>query len=1551
MKKLLYKSMAMALTASFAASSASPALTNVLAAQGKAKQSTQALTNQVLDLKFEDNTEDSSQKGNNGTIQGSNSEYVEGVVGKALKLNGSTRVDLGKSTELQPQDLTLSFWMKPNETMTGEQALTWNKTSYDSDGWYLSSENDSMPLALSIGPSDTNKQPYKVSVKGTRSEFFPADSWTHVAVTYDHDTKQVNIYRDGIKQKTTIEYHISESSNATGILGSDADMEKSIGYNGPKYNGSFLKASLDEWELYNDVATQSEVIGLYEDGGKTFDEKAVIKSDLDDLSLPAETKKNLSLPAEGSRGTAITWESDNKAVITDDGQVTPPVENDVTVNLTAKGTFEGESDQKTFAVKVKVPSQSEADEKIKNIGMENIQLSDDYLVNASQKENDYLLSMSSKKFLYEAYRVAGLTPPVKEGYAGWERSAGTNFRGHAFGHYMSALSQAYRGSSDKETKEKLMVQIKDAVNGLKECQDEYAKLRPGSAGYISSFPESILTGVDGVAGPEGGNPGSSPANSVLVPYYNLHKILAGLLDVSKNVDDKETSETALSVAEGFGEYLDNRLSKLTDKNKMLKTEYGGMNEALYELYNLTGNDKAKDAAQYFDETSLFNDMAAGKDTLNGKHANTTIPKLTGALKRYTVLTQNKDYYDKLTDKEKEELPKYLKAAENFWDITVNHHTYVTGGNSQAEHFHAPDGLNYDAEERTGYGDGGSTCETCNTYNMLKLTRELFRVTQDKKYMDYYENTYINAIVSSQNPETGMTMYFQPMGPGYSKVYSQPYTHFWCCTGTGMENFSKLGDTMYFTEEGNVYVNMFFSNTYKFKEQNLKLTQKANMPNSDKVTFKAEALDGGTVKDETNLKLRIPDWAAKDVTVTKNGTAVAVTDKMKEDGFAVVTNVKAGDSIEYTTPMEVTVSATQDNKDYISFKYGPVLLSTGLGKNNVGSAMDAGVIVRVATKDSTAQTSITVKGSTVDEWKKNVTSNLVRIEDSKDGKVQFKLKNTDSSDLVYTPHYMQHTERYGIYMNFEEEDSKASQERILKKKEALREQEISIDSLTNFDENNSEFAKNLQKSDDSSVGSYGGRQFRDAQKNGWFSYDMQIDPKADKNYLNCTYTTADKGRSFDIYINGEKFKTETISNEAGTNVFYTQKDEIPVKYLQNPEYKKDSTGEYVKDENGNKIPVINVKFQGTGGNAVGGLYGISTRNTDTYDTEAKLDSLSFTGGKFESGFDKDGDVLIVNSSAKADSVTMKAQPSKKSGLVYVNDILIDDTSERTIKLDKAVTVLNLKTVAQDHKTEKAYTVYIIKKQKDTAALNTVLGIAKKFKKENYTPNSYQKLVKEIAASEAVLKNDSSDQEQVNVRLDALKKAVDSLVSVPSVSKVSGIKSSSNTTGSLKLSWNKIFGVSGYEVYRYNSKAKKYQKTADVKSSSVNVTKLSKAAGYSFRVRAYKITDGTKYFGSYSSTFKTATAPSKVSSLKVKKASRTKINLTWKKTKGASGYAVYMKTGNGKYKRIKTITKGTIAKYSKTKLKKGRKYTFKIRAYKKADKKIYGGYSSAKSLKLR
>lgn len=1223
------------------------------------------LEHPVLTLEFENNLNDESGEGNTPQISGNQYEYVEGAdSGKALSLKGNTYVNLGKNIHLQPENMTLSFWIKPNAVMTGEQLISWNKAEYYTDGWYLSSENDKVPLALSVGPAKENGQPYKVSVSGERKDFFPTGEWTHVAVTYNKETKEVAIYRNGIPQETIINYPAAGES--TGILGSDATMEKSIGYNGPVYRGSYLNAALDSYRLYNDTATAEEVMALYEEQGGAVDKSAIARKDLEALVIPSETTRNIALPVKGEQGSDISWSVEEGTAMNEKGEVTRPEEGqpDAKVKLKASASFMGgPKEEKMFEITVLAKTKKDlANTSI----MDDVTLEDDYLANAFEKEEDYLLSLSAEKFLYEFYKVAGLEPTTEEGYGGWERSDGTNFRGHAFGHYMSALSQAYLSETDEAVKAELMKEITAAVDGVKKCQDAYAAAHPESAGYVSAFRESILDQIDGT--------GTSDEN-VIVPWYNLHKVLAGLIDIGKNVDDQQVKETAIETAEAFGEYVYHRCSKLSDKTIMLRTEYGGMNEALYELYRITGNDHIKAAAEYFDETALFEKLAANQDVLSGLHANTTIPKLTGALKRYTVLTENEEYYNKLTQEEKEGLGMYLEAAENFWDIVVEHHTYVTGGNSQSEHFHDADKLAYDATK--GSYDGALTCETCNTYNMLKLSKALFDVTKDPKYIDYFERTFTNAILASQNPETGTTMYFQPMGAGYNKVYNHPYDEFWCCTGTGMENFSKLGDYIYNIDGDYLYVNMFYSSSVTDEAHGIQLIQKSDIPNQDTATFRVNALAGGVNKD-VKLALRKPDWLAGKAVIKVNGKQQELKE---ENGFYLVEHVKDGDEISYQLPMKVTVETAADDSNFAALKYGPVVLAAELGNEDIDSSQPNGILVRVATEDTDAKDTITVQNMSVEEWKADVENQVVRIENSADGKIQFALKNTDSDELIFSPYYEQHDQRYGIYMHLEEPDSQASQDRILEEKEKLREQEVSVDYLDSFDNNNSEFAKNLQ-SKNSSVGTFNGRTYRHAENGGWFSYDLKVDQTAEHNYLNCTYYSGDVGRTFDLYINDEKLKTVIITKNAGNNVFYTETDEIPQKYIENAK----------KDSNGN--PVVTVRFQSTGGFA-GGLFGISIKTSEGYDTDARLAGLTFDKGVLEPEFAPDTKEYTLKVSKDAETVNMLASTMKKSGLVYIGDILFNNDKERTITLEGETTEVSLLVKAQDHQTSDNYKITIVK----------------------------------------------------------------------------------------------------------------------------------------------------------------------------------------------------------------------------------------------------------------
>ena len=334
---------------------------------------------------------------------------------------------------------------------------------------------------------------------------------------------------------------------------------------------------------------------------------------------------------------------------------------------------------------------------------------------------------------------------------------------------------------------------------------------------------------------------------------------------------------------------------------------------MYDLYAVTGKDSHAAAAHYFDEDALFEKvMQGGRDVLNNRHANTTIPKFIGALKRYTVLD------GKTVNGQRVDASAYLRYAEAFWDMVTAHHTYITGGNSEWEHFGKDDILD---AERTN-----CNCETCNSYNMLKLSRELFKITHDSKYMDFYENTYYNSILSSQNPETGMTTYFQPMATGYFKVYSTRWDKFWCCTGSGMESFTKLGDTIYMHDDDSLYVNFYQSSILNWEEKGVTITQESTVPDDVSVKF--------TVKGSAplDLRFRIPDWIDGTMNVAVNGSKY---NYKNVNGYADVSgNFSDGDVIELTVPSKVRAYPLPDSPDVYGFRFGPLVLSAELGKDDM-----------------------------------------------------------------------------------------------------------------------------------------------------------------------------------------------------------------------------------------------------------------------------------------------------------------------------------------------------------------------------------------------------------------------------------------------------------------------------------------------------------------------------------------------------------------------------------------------------------------------------------------
>ncbi|MBV9946177.1 MAG: glycoside hydrolase family 127 protein, partial [Myxococcales bacterium] len=551
-------------------------------------------------------------------------------------------------------------------------------------------------------------------------------------------------------------------------------------------------------------------------------------------------------------------------------------------------------------------------DKLSAFSLDEVQITDTYQQNLFSKDVTYLTTTLDYNRLLAGFQAASQGTNPTNLYGGWESTA---IRGHTMGHWLSAMAHAYQQAtgSNATLAAQIKTQIDGAISKLKSYQ--------GSDGFLFATPVSQFDQFDTGTG--------SGFNSVWVPYYTMHKILAGLIDVY----NLEGNADAKAVASKLGDWLYARATgwSASAKATVLSQEYGGLNDALYELYKLTGSANHLAVAHVFDDTNLFTSLAAGTDVLNGLHANMTIPKFIGALNRYRTLGSSE--------------ASYLNAASGFFGVVLKDHAYVTGGNSENEHFHMPGALDQNRDNLNN--------ETCNAYNMSKLTRDLFRVTGDVKYANFYERIHTNEILSSMNPETGMTTYFKAMGTGYFKVFATPTDRFWCCTGTGMENFTKLGDSVYFNDGKNLWVTYYVSSTLNWQERGLSVTQTTDLPLSSKVTFTITAAPS----DAVSLNFRKPDWTATcSVGIAVNGQPVTVDES---GGFFSVSRVwKTNDTVELDFPLFPQVSRTQDNPNAVAFTYGPIVLSAGLGTASM-TTMGTGIEVLAATKPTGIQDTIKI----------------------------------------------------------------------------------------------------------------------------------------------------------------------------------------------------------------------------------------------------------------------------------------------------------------------------------------------------------------------------------------------------------------------------------------------------------------------------------------------------------------------------------------------------------------------------------------------------------------
>ncbi len=767
-----------------------------------------------------------------------------------------------------------------------------------------------------------------------------------------------------------------------------------------------------------------------------------------------------------------------------------------------------------------------------------VKINDAYVVNAMNKEIGYLLSLDADKLLYFFYVNAELTPKTDFSYGvknrgGLQQWEGGLIGGHIMGHYLSALAQAYANANTaQEEKREILERIRYLTAELKSCQDNAA-----AAGSKAGF----LWGASLTATGKTDNyeyqfdfverTGNGFTTDAWVPWYTMHKIIAGLYDCATLAGDATAKEVVLAL----GDWVYDRVSKWDRVTQLrtLKAEYGGMNACMYDLFALTGEEKYAAAANKFDEEALFGKVLdAPKNYLDGLHANTTIPKILGALNRY-VTCNGRTVGGETVDAE-----VYLEVAETFWQYVIDRHTYLTGGNSEWEHFGKDDVLN---GERTN-----ANCETCNTYNMLKLSRTLFTVTGKKKYLDYYENTYYNAILSSQNPDTGMTTYFQPMATGYFKVYSSEENHFWCCTGSGMESFTKLGDSVYYAAGNATYVSMYLASEYQ--TDGVSLTMNADLENSDTAEITVDA-------GKTILRLHRPYWSDTfGVTVNKNAVTVG-----EGAGFVSV-EVKKGDVIKVNLEKRVKAYNLPDGENVYGFLYGPYVLSAELGTENMTTGT-TGVSVTVPS-DKIGDRTIVVNADSVAAFTEGIDRAMTKGADNK-----FTLVHNGGM-LTYSYHFRQHTQRYGIYFEFTAEEVKEEiPETVWARQDTVQPGygQYENDALHAMRETNTVNEQNV-----AGLGTY-----RKANAGGSFAYRMKVD-KNTQNRLGLTFAKADNGKSILVKSGNTQLYSATLN--------YTGAQETYSVYVNFPAAVTASAQTVTYDDgSGNRsATVIPVTFSGVGG---------------------------------------------------------------------------------------------------------------------------------------------------------------------------------------------------------------------------------------------------------------------------------------------------------------------------------------------------------------------------------
>jgi len=736
---------------------------------------------------------------------------------------------------------------------------------------------------------------------------------------------------------------------------------------------------------------------------------------------------------------------------------------------------------------------------------------------AQQTDLRYIMALDPDRLMAPFLREAGL--PLKQPtYGNWES---TGLDGHMGGHYLSALALMYAATGDADVLKRLNYCIAE----LKRCQ------QANGDGYIGGIPGGPRAWRDIAQGKLQAD--NFSVNGKWVPWYNLHKLYAGLRDAYNYAGSQDARAMLIALCDWTLE-LTSHLNE-EQMQSMLRSEHGGMNEVLADVSQMTGQQKYMELAIRFSHLAILRPLEDGKDQLTGLHANTQIPKVIG-FKRIGDITGRRDWQ---------------QAAQLFWRTVREHRTVAIGGNSVKEHFHSATDFSSMIEEVEGP-------ETCNTYNMLKLTGLLFAGDANGEYADYYERALYNHILSSQRPHGGGFVYFTPMRPNHYRVYSQPQQAMWCCVGSGLENHAKYGEFIYAHRGNQLYVNLFIPSTLDWREQGVSLRQANRFPDQDSSTI--------TVKGNKTftLKIRYPEWVEHGaLRIAVNGKQVAAA--VGADRYVSVRRQwRDGDKVDIHLPMKTRLEQMPDKSSYYAVLHGPVVLAAKTDpfpNEKLNFLADDSRMGHVASGPVSPLASAPVL---VDD----TTGFAGRFRAVPGRPLTFTalglVQGGPAGATTFVPFFRVHEARYVVYWPYSTPGDMASQRARAAEGEAER---LALDAQT-IDQvapgEQQPESDHLFKADgaDAGVGKEG--RWRQARK--WFSYEL-ADKAGEARALRLTYSARDAGRRFDILVNDKLLAEVTL--DAAAQQLYTRDYPLPA-------------GLGAK---------LEVKFVARNGSIAGGLYGV------------------------------------------------------------------------------------------------------------------------------------------------------------------------------------------------------------------------------------------------------------------------------------------------------------------------------------------------------------------------